>query len=74
MNFLIECAADRQPSCSIDPFPLFSSIDTRRVFAGAPDMASADELKALGNKAIADKNFDDAMYASPPSLNSLNSP
>jgi stress-induced-phosphoprotein 1 len=25
-------------------------------------MASADELKALGNKAIADKNFDDAMY------------
>lgn len=25
-------------------------------------MASADELKALGNKAIADKNFDEAMY------------
>lgn len=25
-------------------------------------MASADELKALGNKAIADKNFDAAMY------------
>lgn len=25
-------------------------------------MASADELKALGNKAIAEKNFDDAMY------------
>jgi len=24
-------------------------------------MASADELKALGNKAIAEKNFDDAM-------------
>jgi hypothetical protein len=24
-------------------------------------MASADELKALGNKAIADKNFDEAM-------------
>lgn len=28
-------------------------------------MASADELKALGNKAIADKNFDDAMYVYP---------
>lgn len=25
-------------------------------------MASADELKALGNKAIAEKNFDNAMY------------
>lgn len=25
-------------------------------------MASADELKALGNKAIAEKNFDDAVY------------
>lgn len=25
-------------------------------------MASADELKALGNKAIADKNFDEAVY------------
>ena len=24
-------------------------------------MASADELKALGNKAIAEKNFDDAI-------------
>jgi hypothetical protein len=27
-------------------------------------MASADELKALGNKAMADKNFDDAVYGS----------
>jgi hypothetical protein len=26
-----------------------------------PSMASADELKALGNKAIAAKNFDEAM-------------
>lgn len=25
-------------------------------------MSTADELKALGNKAIAAKNFDDAMY------------
>lgn len=25
-------------------------------------MASADELKALGNKAMADKNYDEAMY------------
>lgn len=25
-------------------------------------MSSADELKALGNKAIAAKNFDEAMY------------
>lgn len=25
-------------------------------------MASADELKALGNKAIAEKNFDEAVY------------
>lgn len=28
-------------------------------------MASADELKALGNKAMSDKNFDDAMYVCP---------
>lgn len=28
-------------------------------------MASADELKALGNKAIAAKDFDDAMYVQP---------
>jgi hypothetical protein len=26
---------------------------------------SADELKAAGNKAIAEKNFDEAMYVSP---------
>lgn len=25
-------------------------------------MASADELKALGNKAIAEKNFEEAVY------------
>jgi hypothetical protein len=36
-------------------------------------MASADELKAQGNKAIAEKNFDDAMYVlckPPPFLSS----
>lgn len=27
-------------------------------------MSTADEFKAIGNKAIADKNFDEAMYVS----------
>jgi hypothetical protein len=34
-------------------------------------MASADELKALGNKAIAAKDFDDAMYVATAPRNSL---
>jgi hypothetical protein len=35
--------------------------DTLSFNAKSYAMASADELKALGNKAIAEKNFDDAM-------------
>lgn len=31
-------------------------------------MSTADELKALGNKAIAEKNFDEAVYVTTPTF------